>query len=169
MNTERLKKWTGLAEIASAVAVVLSLVYVGYGIRLSTLESESDVQAELLSYSRDRRVLIVENDNLARILTKGYADPGNLAPEEALQFDNFVELHFVAWERAFMAGNSGVLSADNWHAWDKWFAATANRDPGFIWPRVRATLHYEPFLRHVDAALKVVGTDKHSTQGTELD
>jgi len=160
MTTDKLARWTGVAEIASAVAVVLSLIYVGYEIRLSTLESDADVQAELLSYSRDRRVLVVENDNLARILTKGYADPGNLTPEEALQFDNFVELHFVAWERAFMAGESGVLSADNWEAWDEWFAATASRDPDFIWQRVRGTLNYEPFLRHVDVALDFADSDE---------
>jgi hypothetical protein len=142
-----------MAEIASAVAVVLSLIYVGYEIRRSSLESDADVQAELISYSRDRRVLVVENGDLARILTKGYGDLTDLTPEEALQFNNYVELHFVAWERAFMARESGVLSVQNWTAWDEWFAATANRDPDFIWARVRGTLTYKPFLQHADSAL----------------
>jgi hypothetical protein len=154
MPTDNLKRWTAMAEIASAVAVVLSLIYVGYEIRRSTLESDADVQAELLSYSRDQRVLVVENGDLARVLTKGYADLAELTPEEALQFNNYVELHFVAWERAFMARESGVLSADNWAAWDEWFAATANRDPDFIWAKVRGTLRYKPFLQHADSALE---------------
>jgi hypothetical protein len=153
MPIDNLKRWTAMAEIASAVAVVLSLIYVGYEIRRSTLESDADVQAELLSYSRAQRVLVVENGDLARILTKCYADPADLTPEEALRFNNYVELHFVAWERAFMAGESGVLSGERWTAWDEWFAATANRDPDFIWARVRGTLKYKPFLQHADSAL----------------
>lgn len=160
MSTDRLKTWTAIAEIASAVAVVISLIYVGYEIRRSTLESDADVQAELLSYSRDRRVLVVENADLARILTKGYAYPESLTPEDALQFDNYVQLHFVAWERAFMASEAGILSNEIWQAWDDWFAATANRDPDFVWARVRSTLRYEPFLQHVDLALGIAATGK---------
>ena len=52
-----------------------------------------------------------------------------LTPEDTLRFDNYVELHSVAWERAFMAKDSGVLSEENWSAWDEWFTATANQDP----------------------------------------
>ena len=159
MSTDSLKTWTAIAEIASAVAVVISLIYVGYEIRRSTLESDADVQAELLSYSRDRRVLVVENADLARILTKGYTDPKSLTPEDALRFDNYVQLHFVAWERAFMASEAGILSDEIWQAWDDWFAATANRDPDFVWGRVRSTLRYEPFLQHADFALGTAEPD----------
>ena len=48
--TERkLNNWVAVAEIISAVAVVLSLIYVGLEVRRSTLESDADIQAELLS------------------------------------------------------------------------------------------------------------------------
>jgi len=159
MRTDNLKKWTAIAEIASAVAVVISLIYVGYEIRRSTMESYADVRAELLSYSRDRRVLVLENANLARILTKGYADPATLTPDEALQFDNYVQLHFVAWESAFISRENGILSEEDWREWNIWFVATANRDPDFVWKRVRQTLTYGPFLQHVDSALGFTGAD----------
>ena len=160
MLADNLKTWTAIAEIASALAVVLSLVDVGYEIRRSTLESDADVRAELLSYTRDRRVLVVENAGLARILTKGYTDPATLTPEEALQFDNYVQLHFVAWEGAFLSREAGILSEENWRDWDIWFVATAKRDPDFVWKRVRRTLTYEPFLQHVDSALGSKKVDK---------
>lgn len=160
MSTDSLKTWTAVAEIVSAVAVVVSLIYVGYEIRRSTLESDAEVQAELLSYSRDRRVLVIQNADLARVLTQGYADLKSLTPEDALQFDNYVQLHYVAWERAFMASEAGILSDEIWQAWDDWFAATANRDPDFVWGRVRSTLRYEPFLQHVDFTLGAAEPDK---------
>lgn len=162
MHADNLKKWTAIAEIASAIAVVLSLIYVGYEIRRSTMESNADVRAELLSYSRDRRVLVIENANLARILTKGYTAPATLTPEEALQFDNYVQLHFVAWESAFISREAGILSEEDWKEWDIWFAATAKRDPDFVWNRVRPTLTYGPFLQHVDSGL---GFKKSDTAG----
>lgn len=157
MPTDSLQKWTAIAEIVSAAVVVVSLIYVGYEIRQSSLESDADVQAELLSYSRDRRVLVIENADLARILIEGYADQTALTPEEKLRFNNYVELHYVAWERAFLARDNGVLSDENWIAWDRWFAATASQDPDFVWERVRHNLKFDPFLRHVDSALERTG------------
>ncbi len=51
MSDRRLSAWVAMAEIISAAAVVISLIYVGLEIRHSTLESEADIQAELLSYT----------------------------------------------------------------------------------------------------------------------
>lgn len=63
----RLNMWVAVAEIISAAAVVISLVYVGLEIRRSTLDSEADIQAELLSHTTQRRYLIIESGGLVLV------------------------------------------------------------------------------------------------------
>jgi hypothetical protein len=160
MNKFKLGELAQLAEIVAAFAVVLSLVYVGLEIRQSTLESDADIQEELLSYTRQRRILVVENSELAQVLTKGYSGVDSLTAAENLQFVYFSELHYVAWERAFVAKDSGVFSEKMWKLWDDWFASTARAEPDFVWPIVRNTLHsYPAFVLHVNTVMGIETSD----------
>jgi len=154
MSSRSLNKWVAIAEITSAVAVVLSLIYVGLEIRRTTIESDADIQAELLTYTHQRRVLVIESQDLSGILSKGYDDVGSLTPEELLRFQSFVELHFVAWERAHLARQSGVFSEELYAAWKEWFVSVAKRDPDFVWPMVRdAQAWPESFVQEVNEGL----------------
>ena len=112
MTKRKLNVWVAIAEIVSAAAVVISLIYVGFEIRRSTLESEADIQAELLTYTVQRRYLVVESSDLSSLLAKGYADPTRLSPDEMLRFQSYIELFYVAWERAYMTWEAGVNVTD---------------------------------------------------------
>ena len=154
MSTRSLNTWVAIAEIISAVAVVLSLIYVGLEIRRTTLESDADIQAELLTYTHQRRVLVIESPDLSGILSKGYADVTSLTPEELRRFQLYVDLHFVAWERAHMARQGGVFSAELYAGWKNWFVSVAQRDPDFVWPMVRDSQSWpESFVEEVDGSL----------------
>jgi hypothetical protein len=154
MTERRWSAWVAIAEIISASAVVISLIYVGLEIRQSTLESEADIQAELLSYTTQRRYLVIESSDLSSLLAKGYADPDGLAPDERLRFQSYIELFYVAWERAYMTYDVGVLSPELFREWNAWFASVAERDPPFVWPMVRDSQAWGPrFIQHVDQAL----------------
>ena len=154
MSTRSLNMWVAIAEITSAVAVVLSLIYVGLEIRRTTMESDADIQAELLSYTHQRRVLVIESHDLSGILSRGYVDVSSLTPEELRRFQYYVELHFVAWERAHMARQSGVFSEELYGAWQDWFVSVAKRDPDFVWPMVRDAQSWpKSFVHEVDESL----------------
>jgi len=154
MSKRKLKTWVAIAEIASAVAVVLSLIYVGLEIRRTTLESDRDIHAELLTYTHQRRVLVIESPDLSGILTRGYADVSSLTPEELRRFQYYVELHFIAWERAHGAWQAGVLSEELYNGWRRWFTSVAKRDPKFVWPMVRDAQSFsEVFIQEIDESL----------------
>lgn len=160
MTDRKLSTWVAMAEIISAVAVVLSLIYVGLEIRRSTLESDADIQAELLSYTVQRRYLLVESSDLSSLLVKGYKDPSQLSPDEVLRFHSYIELFYVAWERAFNSKNEGVFSEELFDGWDAWFVSVAERDPEFVWPMVRDSQNWLPaFVKHVDGSLGYMNSD----------
>ena len=154
MSARNLKSWVAIAEIISAVAVVLSLIYVGLEIRRTTVESDADIQAELLTYTHQRRIIAIESDDLSHILVKGFGDLNSLTAEELLRFQYYVDLHFVAWERAYMATQAGVFSEELYDGWKVWFVSVAKRDPDFVWPMVRDSQSWpESFVREVDESL----------------
>ena len=154
MTEHKLNSWVAIAEVISAVAVVISLIYVGLEIRRTTLESDADIQAELLSYTVQRRYLVIESSDLSSLLAKGYADPSQLSPDELLRFQNYIELFFVAWERAFMSNDGGVFSEEIFDDWNGWFVSVAEKDPEFLWPMVRDSQGWHPlFIRHVNESL----------------
>ena len=154
MPERKLSNWVAIAEIISAAAVVISLIYVGLEIRRTTLESDSDIQAELLSYTHQRRNLVIESGDLASLLTKGYSNPSQLSPDEALRFQNYNELLYVAWERAYMTNAVGVFSDELFDAWNGWFISIAESNPEFVWPMVRDSQGWNPpFVEHVDQSL----------------
>jgi hypothetical protein len=153
--TERkLNTWVAIAEVISAVAVVISLIYVGVEIRRSTLESDADIQAELLSYTVQRRYLLIESSDLSSLLAKGYADPSQLSPDEILRFQSYIELFYVAWERAYNSKDAGVFSEELFDGWNDWFVSVAENDPEFLWPMVRDSQGWHPlFIQHVNDSL----------------
>lgn len=154
MNEGRLSFWVAAAEIISAFAVVVSLIYVGLEIRQSSLVSEADIQAELLTYTTQRRYLVIESSDLASLLARGYADPDRLTPPERLRFQSYIELFYVAWERAYLTYEAGVLSEELFGEWNAWFVSVANNDPAFVWPMVRDSQDWgRRFIEHVDRAL----------------
>ena len=154
MPTRNIKTWAAIAEIISAVAVVFSLIYVGLEIRRTTVESDADIQAELLTYTHQRRILVIENDDLAHILVKGYDDLNGLNAEELIRFQYYVDLHFVAWERAHMARQAGVFSEELYDGWKDWFVSVAKRDPDFVWPMVRDSQSWpKSFVQELNESL----------------
>ena len=154
MPERKLGDWVAIAEIISAAAVVISLIYVGLEIRRTTLESDADVQAELLSYTHQRRNLVIESGDLASLLVQGYADPSQLSPDQALRFQNYNEVLYVAWERAYMTNAAGVFSDELFDAWNVWFVSIAESNPEFVWPAVRDSQGWNaPFVEHVDQSL----------------
>jgi hypothetical protein len=114
----------------------------------------------LLTYTVQRRNLVIESSDLSSILVRGYQDPGSLAPDEALRFQYYIELFYVAWERAYFAREEGVFSTELFALWDEWFTSVAKNDPAFVWPRVRDSQRWHrAFTEHVDRSLEPLIAD----------
>ncbi len=155
MNKLSVRTWASIAEITSAIAVVFSLIYVGIEINRAATLSDADVYEELLVHTVRRRVLIVQNPDLAEIFVRGSIGFEELTEAEKLRYLNYQELLFVAWERARDTHVQSILRDDLWDAWNGFFAGHARKNPDFLWGEVRDTWDSTPdFQAHVDAILK---------------
>ena len=117
-----LKKWAYLAEIGSAIAVVFSLIYVGYELNQNTNAVRASNWQALLDYGDAADLLILENPDVASIIVRAEADYDELTEEEKLRFVKYVQNNFNSWEAAYLYHQEGLLRTDVWQTVD-----TANR------------------------------------------
>jgi hypothetical protein len=129
-----LSKLAAISEIVAAVAVVFSLLFVGYSIKRNTDEMHSS------------------NTNfLPSILVKVAQDEA-LSEIEKIQYVNLQHRFLTVWEIAWTQYNSGLLDFDEWIDWDRYLSGSVTRDfPQDRWTDIRSD--YKPeFAHHVDAA-----------------
>ena len=113
----KLERWAHIAEIASAITVVLSLLYVGYEIRRNTAVSAVDAGQHLAEMSQELNIYANQLD-IATIVVKAEKDYESLDDVEREVFIQLVRSHFNLWEHAFYSYNEGILTDSLWSIWN---------------------------------------------------
>ncbi|WOJ92941.1 hypothetical protein R0135_14270 [Congregibacter variabilis] len=70
MVKRTLDEWASIGEIISAVAVVISLLYVGYQVNQNTDQMRAANRQQLVNRSMDATKGFAMNPEVARVLTK---------------------------------------------------------------------------------------------------
>jgi hypothetical protein len=159
----RLEKAAYISQIIGAVAVVMSLIYVGQQISDNTTEVRSNSGRELVTFGQEIDSWVATNLDLAEILTAGGSDYEALSPSHRLRFNQYVMTSLNLYEQAFYYHEEGLLMDDSWTSWDEYFRARL--EMGFGWPdgkaddswrrvwRVAEAVYGEAFRRHVNLNL----------------
>ena len=108
MPRRSLSDWALVAEIASAFAFVLSLVYVGYELRQNTNAVLSNTQQSLLELAQNVDVWL-QSESFADIAVRGDEDYSKLAPQERLQYDRYTHNLLNVWEHAYYNNRAGLM------------------------------------------------------------
>jgi hypothetical protein len=149
---ETLQKWAHVAEIAGAVAVVVSLLYVGYQIRENT----------------DAQLSATENNlfNLGVALDEWYMDPGfveivanansdfaSLSAVERLRFARHVGMSLNLWTYAWKSYTRGQIDKGEWDAWNNWFVEEMDNPAWRTVYEEKCDGYHVDFQAHVDASI----------------
>jgi hypothetical protein len=138
-----------LGEIVGAIAVVVSLVYLGVQIRAQNRESRIASVHDVLEGFRTE-ISAFRNAELAGLFGKGAKDFEALSDTEKIQFVAMIQGPFRFWEEAYHQHKENRLSLEMWngiHAQMRDFAAT----PGCqrVWALRRHT-YSDEFRSYVD-------------------
>lgn len=109
-----------LAEVLAAVAVVLSLVYVGVQVRQNTQAIEIAAAQQSLDAYRQVQVAVMEEPKMAAAVEKAYSNQ-QLSPVEALQVDTYVHFNFSNWELAYLNHKKELLDDEIWEGWNRYY------------------------------------------------
>jgi hypothetical protein len=113
MSKLKLSDWASVAEVVGAIAVVVSLVYVGIQINGNTIEVRAANRQELVNRSFAATSRVVENPVLAGILVK-VAEGQALSPQESMQYSYFVRSMLYDVQEAYLLYREDRLSDGYW-------------------------------------------------------
>jgi len=111
---ETLEEYALIAEIISAIAIIISLVFVGFQIKANTKATQASTFHEIAALDINLLLNFGSSQELSRIITTFRDDPESLSEEE--QNHGFylfgAEVRHV--ENLFLQNENKMLSAKNW-------------------------------------------------------
>ena len=141
MKRLSLSEWSSIAEIAGAIAVVISLLFVTVSINKNTAMLETNAEAEFLDAWRTTvQMPFYTNERLAEIQLKVHTGK-QLAPVEAKMWENFLRALFENWFQYKGAHEKGQVSDQAWEEmnaailtlWDRERMGEFWEEMGFAW------------------------------------
>jgi hypothetical protein len=152
MNSPDLSKWTAIAEIAGAMAVVISLIFVAVSLNRNTKELFVANENFLYQLQDDEFSDVASDADLAAILSKLRRKEA-LSDVESVQFEHHISRLMNRWELVFARHQGGFMSAVQWEDWDRFYtSAFVAQFPSELWPEWRYA-YSQDFAEHVDRIL----------------
>ncbi len=112
-----------IGELVSAVAVVVSLIYLAYQIRQNTGQIDQNTKAvrasaidSSIGHAMDTRQAIFESADVARILRSGHLDPNALTEDDLTRYR--LMLHNIMWTfwNIYSQAKYAELGSEIWDA-----------------------------------------------------
>ena len=133
MRVGKLRTAVSIAEIISALAVGVTLVYAVSELKRSRALTSTNIETVLYDRMLEMDRLLVEADGFADILVLARKDPERLTSGELARYLAYEHIFFDAWEAAVQARKDGLMSEEMFESWDHFFAADASRRPKLAW------------------------------------
>ncbi len=111
---QKLSEWASIAEVVSAVAVVVSLLYVGYQISENTSEARAANRQQLVSRAHSAVTAVATSPELAGIVAK-VGEGSTLTSAELSQYGYLVRGVLYDVQEAFLLYQEGRLTEDYWN------------------------------------------------------
>ena len=113
-----LQDWSNFAQVIGAVAVVISLFYVGFQIKRNTSAVRSATAQAVHDNYADWYMNLMGNANLNRIAIKGLKDYSSLDETEKAQFIETLMAFISFSQNAFYQWRQKALSPPLWAGWE---------------------------------------------------
>lgn len=118
MRKLQLSDWASIAEVVSAIALVISLIYVGVEVHRNTVTQVQVSTQTLVSEANLTYVLIAQDPDLSCIYLQGMADFSGLGSHEKLRFSAFLMQSLRALEELHAQWLEGLVDARIWQGFD---------------------------------------------------
>jgi hypothetical protein len=140
-----------VAEIVAAVAVVVSLVYVGREVQSNTAAIRGAAMQEIATADADALITIAADSALSEIIRRGSEDADQLSVPDAFRFSLYVRNFWLSFQNIYQQSALDLVDASVWESYRLIICSVGAR-PGFVqlWPEEREVLDPE-FVAVVEA------------------
>ena len=145
-----LEYWALIAEIAGAIAVVVSVIYLAAQIGANTKVLRSQAHFNALTLAQRPFEMVIENEGLSKILNVGFATPQTLSPDEWTRCSYYMFMQFNAWEYLYYQHRDDSIPKELWVGADASFKQLIETKAGYtrFWSEWE-TAFDEPFHSYV--------------------
>ncbi len=147
-----LEQYALAAEIIGAIAVVISLIYVGASVNQNTDAIMVSNHQAIVAMDMDKNDWLRDSEfaSIAEIATE---DLGQLSPVQLIQLSTFLANTFNAWEFAYITHTNGMMEDNIWDGWEGFYRLNLEqKDFQWFWNKDREGFSPE-FRLYVDSIL----------------
>lgn len=101
-----------ISEIIAALAVVISIVYLGIQIRNTRIQNKKDIYIGMSKFRSELTLKLASDKELSYIVAQGLSAKSKMNPNEYFRFSNFAFTYFVSYEMVFQRNLSKDINAD---------------------------------------------------------
>ena len=108
-----------VAQILSALAVIASLIFVGFQLRQATAAIRASSSVAHAALYTELVHSIIDNADFAEIWCRGLSDPKALTETEWVRFVAYASALFRQYESSRVQWRNGRLDDEHWHTIEK--------------------------------------------------
>jgi hypothetical protein len=147
-----LQSWSPIADVVSAIAVVLSLIFVGLQIKQnSNAQVQTGTQAALSEFNEGIRALSADSE-FACIYLRGAHDYSSLSGVERVRFSSFFISMFNVQQQIYRLRLEGAIDADTWAGFDSQLKDVVRLPGVYQWFETRASWYGHDFRAYLESA-----------------
>lgn len=148
----KLENWSPIAEVVSAIAVVLSLIFVGLQIKQnSNAQVQTGTQAVVSEYNEGVRALSADPE-LVCIYVRGAHDYSSLSGAERVRFSSYFLSMFNVQQQIHRLRLEGAIDNDIWSGFDSQLKDIARLPGVYQWFETRANWYGHDFRMYIESA-----------------
>lgn len=147
-----LSGWAAVSEIVGSVAVVLSLLFVGYSVTRNTLALQAANDNFIFQIQDGILGDLARDAELANIIFNGSSQV-ELSEIEEYRYSTHGLRDMIMWELAYVRHKEGLFSAEQWEVWDRAYAIQFKSDFTDQWWADNRQWVRDDFAKHVDAMI----------------
>ena len=112
MKKLNLQDWESIAEVIGAIAIVVSLIYVGVQVSESATATRSATANDSTAAMSQWYITVGSNPEAARIVVDGMTNPDTLTREETVQFVYMMHGLLLQFQAAYYVAEQGTLDVE---------------------------------------------------------
>jgi hypothetical protein len=149
----KLEKYALISEIVGGIAVVISLIYVGVGVRQNTEALRVANHQKLVAMDLEKNAWF-RNADFAALYVLARDGFEKLSETQRLQYNTFIADTLNAWEFALITHERGAMEDNIWNGWDGFYRGEMKTEPFRRFWRTNGANFSPAFRAYVDAVLK---------------
>ena len=129
MSKTKLNELAQIAEIIAAVAVVMSLIYVGKEVQSNTAAVRGAAMQAIATTDADILMTVASDATLSEIVRLGHQDPSQLTPSDSFRYSLFMRQFWLSFQNIYQQSELGLLDQSVWQSYVSVICEMASR-PG---------------------------------------